>query len=185
MISMVEQKTTGCSLKGHGDHLYRLDELSLDTKDRVTSCCIPAEKSNSESTEGVGSDSCGLADPLLTVYVLCKCFADLVPLQMLVFYASLVVPQPFDRYPLFPFVESFGGDWAVRKEDHHHHAPHTTQGSDYEEFELPRWQACFDVPDSGIYQLICNLHRLDDVTRNLGGHLTQYRIHWQYTRDPF
>lgn len=72
---------------------------------------------------------------------------------MLVLDASLVVPKSFYRDPLFSFIEAFGGDRAVRKEDHHHHTPHTTEGANNEELKLPRRQACFDVANTGIRQL--------------------------------
>ena len=57
---------------------------------------------------------------------------------MLVLNASLVIPQPLDCYPLFSFVETFGSDWAVWKENHHYYTPHTTEGSDDKELEFPR-----------------------------------------------
>lgn len=73
---------------------------------------------------------------------------------MFILYASLVVPQSFHRYPLFSFVKAFGGDRAVRKEDNHHYTPHTTEGANNKELELPGRQACFDVADTGRRQLI-------------------------------
>lgn len=88
------------------------------------------------------------------IYVLSKCFADLIPLQMLVLYSSLVVSQSFHCYPLFSFVEAFGGDRAVRKEYDHHYTPNTTEGADNKELELPGRQACFDVANTGRRQLI-------------------------------
>jgi hypothetical protein len=58
--------------------------------------------------------------------LLCERFADLIPLQMLILNTSLVIPQPFDRYSLFSFVESLGSHRAVWKEYHHHYTPHAT-----------------------------------------------------------
>jgi hypothetical protein len=97
------------------------------------------------------------------VYVLCKCFTDLIPLQMLILYTSLVISQPFDCYSLFSLIESFGGDWTVWKEYHHHNTPYTTKGSNDEKFELPGWQACFDVANSGECQVACILDELKNT----------------------
>jgi hypothetical protein len=82
---------------------------------------------------------------------------------MLILNTSLVIPQPFDRYSLFSFVETFGGDWTVWKEYHHHYTPYTTEGSDDEKFEFPGRQTCFDMPNSGRCQLACVSKRLDDI----------------------
>jgi len=71
------------------------------------------------------------------MYVLCECFADLVPLQMLILYTSLIIPQSLNCYPLFSFIETFGGYRAIWKENHHHYAPYATQCSDNEKFKLP------------------------------------------------
>lgn len=82
---------------------------------------------------------------------------------MLILYTSLIIPQSLNCDPLFSFIETFSGDWTVRKEYHHNHAPHTAEGSDNEKFEFPRRQTCFDVSDSGICQLIVIPNRLDYV----------------------
>jgi hypothetical protein len=82
---------------------------------------------------------------------------------MLIFYTSLVISQPFDSYPLFSFAEAFSGNWTVWKEYHHYYTPYATEGSDDQEFELPRRQTCFDVADSEKRQLICISNRLDNI----------------------
>lgn len=97
------------------------------------------------------------------MHVLCKSFPDLIPLQMLILYTSLIIPQPLDCDPLFSLVETFGCDWTVWKEDHHHYTPDTAEGSDDEKFELPGGQACFDVSNAGICQLSCISDRLDEA----------------------
>ena len=99
----------------------------------------------------------------MKVYVLCKCFADLIPLQMLILYTSLVISQPLDCYPLFSLVETFGGNRTVWKEYDHYYTPHTTQGSYDEEFEFPGWQARFDVSDANTRQLTRVSNRFDDI----------------------
>jgi hypothetical protein len=113
--------------------------------------------------EEAESGGCWRVGPQTTSDLLCKCFANLIPFQMLVFNTRLIIPQPFDCYPLFSFVETFGGDWTVWKEYHHHYTPHTTESSNDEELEFPGRQACFDVPNSGRGQLVRRSKRLDDI----------------------
>lgn len=90
----------------------------------------------------------------LMIDVLSKSFTDLIPLQMLVLYASLVVSESFYCYPLFSLVEAFGGDRAVWQEDHHHYTPHTTECTDNQKLKFPRRQACFDMANTGRRQLV-------------------------------
>jgi hypothetical protein len=140
-----------------------LNGLSLDTNDRIIHCSFQQANKQPGAPEEAKSGGCRRKGSQSTMYVLCKCFTDLIPLQMLILNTGLVVSQPFDCNSLFSFVETFGGDWTVWKEYHHHYTPHTTESSDDEKFKFPGRQACFDVPDSGRCQLISISDGLDRI----------------------
>jgi hypothetical protein len=146
-----------CSQEGH------LNGLSLDMNDRIIHCCIRSGKGVTRSSRGSRIHGCWRVGPQTTLDLLCKCFADLIPLQMLILDTSLVISQPFDCNSLFSFVESLGSHRTIWKEYHHHYTPYTAESSDDEKFEFPGRQTCFDVPNSGRCQLVRQSKRLDNT----------------------